>query len=191
MTIKTLFISSILALAVASQASAQSGSVGTYDEGGNVGPVSLYVTLGAGGTKELNIKGGSLTLGGAIKAGPILASVTGMDLLLSSGDTAPYFWQQYYGMCENGDTGEFVDQSYCNSLNTRYAFSADVQLLVPHTPVGIGAGRRFGPDNHDVWFGSAGAYWESGSKRLLVTAKLNFGKDYFAGLVTMGIRIIG
>jgi len=188
-TIKTLCISSILALALATPAAAQSG-VGVYDEGDRVGPVGLYLNLGAGGTKDNNIKGGSLLLGGSVKAGPILATVTGMDLLLSSGETAPYFWQSYYGVCENADTGEFVDQSYCNALNTRYAFSADVQVLLPRIPVAVGAGRRFGKDN-DVWFGSAGVYWETPSKRLLVTGKLNFGKDYFSGLVQLGIRIIG
>lgn len=188
MTLRTFCFSSILLIAVAAQAAAQSSSsYSTSDP--DAARAGLYVTVGAGGTKDLDTKGGAVTLGAAVKVGPILASVTGMDLLLSSGDTYPYYWDAYYSICRNQKTGEFAERDACDSINTKYAFSADVQALLPGTPLALGVGHRFGPDKHNTFFGSAGIYWESPSRRIVLTAKANVGKDYLSGLFTLAARV--
>jgi hypothetical protein len=77
------------------------------------------------------------------------------------------------------------------SIDATYAFSAEAQVFVPRIPLALGAGRRFGPNDRDLWFGTAGVYWQSRSERVHVTVKAQFGDSYVSGLATLAFRLAG
>jgi hypothetical protein len=150
----------------------------------------FYGTLGTGGTDAGSIGGLALTAGLGLRAGPFLMALNVMDVTLSRGDTGPYYVDEFsngQSRCRNGDNGQFASDSKCVAIDTDYAASADLNLLVPGTPLFLGGGGRIGGDD-DLWYGSIGAAWGSSSRRLWVL-RGNVGKDYVSGLISVGFHL--
>jgi len=160
--------------------------------GGTRHGADLFVTIGGGGTKDDEASGGALTFGAGVKTGPLFVTFTAADLILAPGDTFPYVKDTFDNgqtRCRNTLNGQFADDTNCVAVDVSYAFSLDGQIFIPRTPVAVGMGVRFGPHDRNIWFGSAGWYWEAPSRRWNVTVKGQFGDDYVSGLATVAVRV--
>jgi hypothetical protein len=152
-------------------------------------PAGFYGTIGAGGTDAGNVSGFAVTAGIGVRAGPLLFAVNAMDVTLSRGDSGPYYRDEFsngQSRCRNGENGQFAEDSKCIAIDANYAASADLNLVIPSTPVFLGGGGRVAGDN-ELWYGSIGAAWGRNARRMWI-ARANFGKDYVSGLVSVGFH---
>ena len=138
----------------------------------------FYGTLGAGGTQAGSVEGFALTAGLGFRFGPLLVTANAADVTLSSGDSGPYYRDEFsngQSRCRNGDNGQFAEDSKCIAIDADYAASADLNIILPGTPLFIGGGGRVGGDSN-LFYGSVGASWGKSTSRMWVL-RGNLGKD--------------
>ena len=174
----------IVIIATAGSLAAQTTPVSTPGLGG------LWVNVGGGGTNDGYNKGGAVVSGLSVQIGPLVASVTPLDLILSRGDSYPYYRDSFGNgdsVCRNSITGEFADDTDCIAVSVDYALTADLSVFVPRTPLVLGAGvRRDG--NNNPWFGTIGLQGDvTPITKWTVTAHV--GPDYVSGIAALSFRI--
>ena len=137
--------------------------------------------------------GGAVFAGITVGVGPVFVSFNPADLILSEGDTYPYYRDEFsngQSRCRNSLNGQFAEDSNCIAIESEHTFSFDAVAVLPKAHILLGGGRRFETDR-DLWFGSVGASWLKNDGRVMFTLRGNFGDSYASGLATIGIRIAG
>jgi hypothetical protein len=153
----------------------------------------LYVNFAGGGTKDARTEGAATAFGVSVRTGFLWFTVTPADLILTKGDTYPYYRDTFSNgesRCRNSLNGQFAEDSKCLAVDATYAATFDISAWIPRTPILFGGGYRFGAEpTPSIWFGTAGVGWMSATRRLNAAVKANIGSDYYSGLVTVGIRL--
>lgn len=155
--------------------------------------VGVYGMVGGGGVKDDEHDGGRLTLGGALRIGPLVLEFNPLDLAISPGDTYPYYRDTFsngQSRCRNGSNGQFASDESCIAFDVSYFKSFGAGIVVPRSPVFVGFGRRFN-DAANPWFGSGGVMAFFNEDRFFGFARVEVGKSYIGGLAAFGIRLAG
>ena len=121
-------------------------------------PVGLVGDFGLGGVRDHAHDGGRVTLGGALRIGPVLIEANPLDSAISPGNTYPYYQDTFsnnQSRCRNSLNGQFASDSNYVAYDVSYFKSVAAGVEVPRSPVYVGMGRRFDGVNNP-WFGSGG-----------------------------------
>lgn len=151
---------------------------------------AAWFNIGGGGTHDSDHSGGALSTGLSAQISRVFATFTPVDLILSKGDSSPYYRDTFGNggsACRNSLNGEFAEDSKCIAISVAYAFSADIAVLIPQSPVLLGAGVRHGRRDNP-WFVVAG-FQHALSPMGLVTCRVNAGPDYVSGIVGLSVRL--
>lgn len=154
-------------------------------------PIVPFVTFGGGGAGDDRASGGALIGALTLQAWRAFIQVTPAEIMLTKGDSYPYY-RDYFdngeSRCRNSLNGQFADDSDCLAVDGYYAFTLDGAVLIPRSPVLVGAGKRF-DGLEDPVFGTVGFMWRHPGGRVLATIRANLGRAYAAGLATVSIRL--
>ena len=153
------------------------------------GANAVWLTFGGGGTHTGARSGGAFTTGVSLQLRRLFVDVTPLDLILWSGDTYPYRSESIGGqsVCRDTRNGQFADSSQCVNVNADYAFTTDVVLSIPRSPVIVGAGIRY-DRKENPWFGVVGVQRRTGTSGMW-SIRVQAGPDYVAAIAGLAVEL--
>jgi hypothetical protein len=164
------FLPVVLVLASTVPAFAQSPGGGTW------------LNIAGGGTRDIRGKDSPFADGGgAVAVSLSIQTLRRLFITVTPMDSD--------GTCRESN-GRFAEKEKCLAVSVDYAFTTDVAIEIPSTPLLIGAGFRYNNKNNP-WFVVTG-FQKHLSSRGMAGLRLHVGPDsYLSGLFFLSFRIGG